>query len=421
LESFFFKNSLAVSRDFIFGILDYTKNNGENYIVLYKLNKALDTIKTVTYRPDPGLNYGSQTILVEDSLITIVGSQAGTDQKLKLFLAQYDVDLNPKWSQTISDFRTISTPGSFQGYYPYRLRRMGNSYFLTGRCLYIDHFVESYLVKTDLSGNKIWDKRYRYIDSNTVSFEILPLGHDSLIQVLLYRSRSRNGFGYNKMFMRILDSNGNTIDSTFFPDEEIGYEISNAFLDHQGNIYLAGYYLSNSGFRGLIWKLDKNMNTIWRRVYFYQNGDIEDNNWLYKIHPWSDGGLVATGVYYDRYLNPGPKSHYLWLLSVDSAGCLGGDCGSDIGYLEWALADENVSLYPNPAQEKITLKIPQSSSENSRAEVHIYSQNGSLAKSASLSFNKGEASLNILELNAGSYILEMRTENKLFVKRFMKN
>jgi hypothetical protein len=62
-----------------------------------------------------------------------------------------------------------------------------------------------------------------------------------------------------------------------------------------GNFYLGGQ-------KAVIWKLDKSLNTLWRRVYYY--GDWEDDSYLYSINQWSDGGLVGVGTYYDRYLNP---------------------------------------------------------------------------------------------------------------------
>mgnify|MGYP006877641469 CR=1 FL=1 len=129
-----------------------------------------------------------------------------------------------------------------------------------------------------------------------------------------------------------LDTAGVIFKDTLYPEEEISYQLQNAILDTDGNIVISGYFYQG-GSKSIVWKLDKNLNTVWRRVYYY--GDYEDESWLYNIGQWSDGGIIATGTYFDRYLNPTSKHVYLWLLSLDANGCLdANNCGSDIGFVE---------------------------------------------------------------------------------------
>jgi hypothetical protein len=296
---------------------------------------------------------------------------------------------------------------------------MGNNYYITGRSLIPNQFVEGFLVKTDLQGNKVWDKRYQFQGFNTVTFSILPLGSDSLFEASLYRSSTINSIGYNKAILRIRDANGQAIDSVQYPEEETQYEFTNTALSTDNNILLTGFYYTG-GTKGLIWKLDKNLNTIWRRVYYY--GQWEDESWLYNIDQWSDGGLIAVGSYFDRYQNPNYEAQFLWLLSTDSTGCLGpGNCGSGISVVEWALPGQGIKLYPNPATDFINIELSLPNLQNTTATVRLFNLAGQEVLRQQVQFEGGKSQLSLSEFNVsfGQYVLELKTETHLFMEKII--
>ncbi|WP_421753387.1 T9SS type A sorting domain-containing protein [Croceimicrobium sp.] len=389
------------------------------YPRLYKINNDLDTLNSVKLDLPGTTTINSFDVLVDSNQIVLLGHYANIDLQLGLYLARYDTALNLLGYSTIRDFRPIYTPGYGHAYFPYRLRRMADNYYITGRCFYVHKFVESFLVKTDLLGNKIWDKRYKYLDSNTVSFEILPIGQDSLFQASIYRSKYINGNGYNRAIFRVLDSNYNVWDSIVYPAEETQFEFTNAIRSADGAILLTGYYYLD-GTKGFIWKLDKNLNTIWRRVYYH--GDWEDSSWLYNIDQWNDDGIITTGTYFDRYLNPSPYSVYVWLLSLDDSGCLGaGDCGTDISFVEWELPNQQLNLYPNPTQSLINLEISNSELKDGLAHIRIFELSGKKVYDTDVLFLANQFHLNLGSLHPGQYIIEVKTDSRLFLKRLVVN
>ncbi|QNR24039.1 T9SS type A sorting domain-containing protein [Croceimicrobium hydrocarbonivorans] len=384
---------------------------------LYKINNDLDTLYSVKLDLPGTTEVNSFDVLVDSNQIVLLGHYANIDLQLGLYIARYDTALNLLGYSTIRDFRPIYTPGYGHAYFPYRLRRMADNYYITGRCFYVHKFVESFLVKTDLLGNKIWDKRYKYLDSNTVSFEILPIGQDSLFQASIYRSKYINGNGYNRAIFRVLDSNCNVWDSIVYPAEETQFEFTNAIRSADGAILLTGFYYLD-GTKGFIWKLDKNLNTIWRRVYYH--GDWEDSSWLYNIDQWNDDGIITTGTYFDRYLNPSPYSVYVWLLSLDDSGCLGaGDCGSDISFVEWVLPEQGLSVYPNPAHDYLNLEMGLPECQNMQGTAHIFSLDGELVLEEKVQFFQGKLRLDVSKLNQGQYVLELKTNTSLFMVRVL--
>jgi hypothetical protein len=114
----------------------------------------------------------------------------------------------------------LNVNGFYNGYYPYRIRRMGNNYYIAGRCLYPNQFVEGFLVKTDLQGNKIWDKRYQYNgNTNSGILILLPFirTHYLCPEGLLGKLWAQPIYKHHFMLQ---DTAGNTLKDSVYPDEE---------------------------------------------------------------------------------------------------------------------------------------------------------------------------------------------------------
>jgi len=401
---------------------DITYQNATSFTQLIKFNKNLDTLKSRFFNPGIGSIFYSFDLLIEDTAITVLGHYALPNQKINLFLARYDTALNLQWYSTIADFRP-NVPNYYNGYYPYRLRRMGNNYYIAGRCLYPNQFVEGFLVKTDLQGNKIWDKRYKYNGNNGVDADIVPLGNDSLFVAHFYLSSQQGTFAFGKTVFRIVDTAGVVIKETPYPEEEAFFTLQNAEMFDDA-ILLTGHFYQG-GAKGLIWKLDKNLNTLWRRVYYY--GDWEDESYLYSINQWSDGGLVGVGTYYDRYLNPNWEALFLWLLSTDSTGCIGpGNCGSDIGFVEWALPGQGIKVYPNPATDYINIELSLPGLQNTTATATLYNLAGQEVLRQEVQFENGQAKLDLTAQVSSaiggkgwSGLLQLKTPTHVFVEKIV--
>ncbi|WP_421753386.1 T9SS type A sorting domain-containing protein [Croceimicrobium sp.] len=141
---------------------------------------------------------------------------------------------------------------------------------------------------------------------------------------------------------------------------------------------------------------------------------------LYSADHWGDKGIIATGTYFDRYLNPSPYNVYVWLLSLDDSGCLGaGDCGSDISFVEWVLPEQGLSVYPNPAHDYLNLEMGLPECQNMQGTAHIFSLDGELVLEEKVQFFQGELRLDVSKLNQGQYVLELKTNRSLFLVRVL--
>ncbi len=74
-----------------------------------------------------------------------------------------------------------------------------------------------------------------------------------------------------------------------------------------------------------------------------------------------------------------------------------------------------ISLYPNPATDKMTLLLP----EPVKGKICIYDYSGKEVKT--LSINGNTLAIDLLELAAGSYFINIMEDNKLLTsKMFIK-
>jgi len=356
--------------------------------------------------------------MVEDSIITILGHYVLPNKKLSLYLARFDTALNLQWYNTIADFRPQANQ-YFNGYYPNRLKRYGDHYYITGYCTYRNPtFVEDFLVKTDLQGNLVWDKRYQYQGKNSAGYDML-LFNDSIFRPSGFLSRISGQNEFIQWHFMYLDTAGFIVKDSLYPDEEINFQIESCTKSLDGNILLtANYYWG--GTKSVIWKMDKDLNTIWRRVYYY--GQWEDESWLYNIGEWSDGGIVAVGSHFDRYQNSSGRAQFLWLLSTDANGCLSAsNCGSGIGVLEWALPGQGIKVYPNPATDYINIALNKPSLQNTSATARLYNLSGQMVLQHGLQFENGAVKVDLSSHNLtnGQYVLEVKTESHLFTEKII--
>lgn len=133
---------------------------------------------------------------------------------------------------------------------------------------------------------------------------------------------------------------------------------TNGFQQPDGSFIICGS-LRNTALgladKGMLYKFDEEGNEIWSRFYSHYDGLPPGYPQLFKdVKQTADGGFILTG---ETEGPTPPNSHRLWLLKLDSVGCLVPGCNS-VGVEEYeSQLQSALRVSPNPASEQVTVDL----------------------------------------------------------------
>jgi hypothetical protein len=123
-------------------------------------------------------------------------------------------------------------------------------------------------------------------------------------------------------------------------------------------------------------------------------------------------GFVGCG-YID---NAWPIQRRGWVFRTDANGCLDASCSDKIREVDEP--EEFVNLYPNPANDKLTIQCKVPSLHPSESTCKVFDATG--REVLCVSNLQQNQSIDISELGIGLYVLSLHTSNgKLFTNKFL--
>jgi hypothetical protein len=226
----------------------------------------------------------------------------------------------------------------------------------------VNYSKNALVIKTDSLGNIQWQKEFggAYDDSKAV----VSVARDGNLFVMLtyaYSQLHPSEPSFKKFNLIKLSIYGEVIwDKKYGPIEYANnfdgfYELSNS------NIITTGCHFPPTGAKpAAIFMLSSTGDSLWWRDYkrVLYNG----TNSLFNIQQTSDNGLVACGEVASAE-NPN-NGQYMWLLKLDSMGCLEPNCDGVIIVEPYQKNNENIlKVFPNPAQNYFTIEYKISKTE----------------------------------------------------------
>ncbi|PZF72819.1 T9SS type A sorting domain-containing protein [Taibaiella soli] len=234
------------------------------------------------------------------------------------------------------------------------------------------------LIKTDTSGNKLWEYTSAYGKLTGAANDIIRTqdggyvycgsgaGREDINPDLTSSTLSFKGWvekidgnqhvvWNHAIGLMNLTSNAN--------DQNILKELPNGDIAMAGNIvgpvWLAGTDTAGIANGSLI-KMDANGNILWQHTYHTPQSDSFFSYGIYDMKPTPDGGFVMVGQATDYRNTFGDPVQQGWIIKVDSNGCSGPDDPQC-----WPLAVSNiiknsqdVTLYPNPVNDILQINSP---------------------------------------------------------------
>jgi hypothetical protein len=389
--------------------------SGNIFGALYEFNSNLDTVRNIIKGDTAFYTYYSYLLKKDDNLYIFGASDSACGASsfgYKFFLKKMDTLGNIIWQKHYSttclyrNQKNIDTTfgGGFVlcGY-----ERTG---FGTGNTL---------VIKTDSIGNQLWSKNYGFentpypsiVSTKTCGYLIATNQIDSI-----YLS----SFFWSSMKLYRIDENGDTLWTKKIGNKNMAFsptsikQLSNYDYIISGSNGVSHNDISGSvvsdQLQGFLCRIDSSGNVKWFKNYTgnYLN-DSSAQNYLYDVAPTNDGGFVAVG-----FVAPTDGSTQdSWVIKVDSMGCLNPGCNSSLGVTTIHLDEPKFEIYPNPTTDFIDI-----ATDYKNCWFTIFDVTGKLVLKEKIIQNKTR--INLSNYSNGLYFIQLQTENKMRVKKFVK-
>ena len=267
---------------------------------------------------------------------------------------------------------------------------LDGGFILSGRKSNMFH-----IVKTDANGGFQWQQTY----SGTIDVCFIKQLTDS--SYILTGSKTVTGLGFQACILKV-NSSGALIWQKTYGGNLDDWFYSQAVTLNDGSIITAGQSISGSIPIGLLVKTDSLGNLQWLRKYF--KNPIGDN-YFYDVKSTSDNGFIMSGFALVATSDP-------WVVKVDEFGCEVANCS--VGVNEFQISNSKLILYPNPANNEITLQI--SDLNISDAEIQVINGLGEFQQ-----FQISDSKINISNFNAGVYFMVVTfKDGQRLTEKFLK-
>jgi hypothetical protein len=191
-------------------------------------------------------------------------------------------------------------------------------------------------------------------------------------------------------------------------------------VDNTGNYTIAGYFISAFIYFETIKLTNLNMlakdifiakydsygNVLWAKSAGGNNDDYANS-----IAIDANGNTIITGGF-------NSPSILFGNMTITNANTSFPDiyiaklASSNVGIIENSLSNSNISFYPNPATDKITINTAD------KVTMEILNTDGQIIKS--IINHTGDTPVDIRDLPSGFYIVTLKTENEIVTNKFVK-
>ncbi len=376
---------------------------------IFGINSAIDSL-FVLHFDEQGDTLWSRFIAADTAWV-IRGTAVELDGDILLCGLHYPDSLNGSNAAYVYHLDSLGSVKGYQGYVGFDGEDVAvgadGSWYVGGLDNVNPNYGHVVVLRSDTNGNQLW----RRTDPNEGLCRSLIATRDSGVVVLgsdlpdpdtggfalVYKYNLSGVLQWRKEYFQAVNS--------VWPSQfTVGFE------QEDRSLILGGWYRGIAERdRGVLVKLDEFGELVWRRLYTHYPGAAYGKDQIFwDVKPTSDGGLVLTGeTNSDDY----PYAQ-LWLLKLDSAGCLVPGCGS-VGVEEF-VDDLNkyLRVSPNPASEKvnIALDLPEGSLLEGVAQVMLLDATSKLIAKQPLqqNLNQLRATVDVSALPKGLYYIHLR-------------
>lgn len=280
----------------------------------------------------------------------------------------------------------------------------------------------SYFIKTDFQGNKIWDLKFPntsltprgiFKDAEGNYYSVCGAGK------FIYVNPSFEEFDGDLSVFKF-SQNGIIWEQTFkggSPSDRP--EPNNIFISHDSlGLIFSGHHINNenTSFSGIIGKISFEGDSLWKREFeFIDDSSKNQYNFVWDFKKTKDGFVLGG----ETWNNGQGVNQTGWLVKVDKHGCLIPGCQRVNSKEPQEKDSPSFIIYPNPANDYIYLKLEESL--GSKFNLIVRDLSGKLIlQKANLEHLKTYI-INCKNWVAGQYIISIENQGLEFTsKRLIK-
>ncbi|MBP8823636.1 MAG: T9SS type A sorting domain-containing protein [Flavobacteriales bacterium] len=324
---------------------------------------ALDTVFLVRFNPNGDTLWTKR--IISDSLVYVRKTHATANHYYftglyhagavynSAFLLRTDTFANVQLTHFYPQIETLSLTVDDAGYA-----------YLAGRQNSV--YPKGMLLKIDTLGNTVWSS----LQDRPIGtwFGVKSMFNDKVLCLGGWNESYPEYWlpNINTMYLSMYDVDGNLLwDYEGLRSRDSGGmfgQFTDGYQDTDSTFIAAGAIQQLFWNRAVIYRFNADGDSLWRRDYAHF-GNLSA---LYPEVPWdieptSDGGMVLTGTTYNLDSIPPYSNQNMWILKLDSLGCLVPGCQYvGINELAYGLEDA-LTAWPNPGhgQINLTLTLPE--------------------------------------------------------------
>jgi len=372
------------------------------------------------------LDLSTRLIAVEDQQMLLYGSRLLQQDQINrpivtTWLLKLDTLGNIIWERDIGIEDALNVPMNSC------LMSSGNYLSIYGSCEpwmeYCNLFegYGLYATKTDTSGTEVWTKLLRRGTRTHWSISDPILLDDGLVVLNFINDTfpmNADSIALQDMLIWINEEGDIEREFTFKMDRTRNVnsltKATNGDIIGAGSIDVGDRDLGQAGW---VFRLNSQGGLLWERF-------IADVRFPLNLHRFNDvieandGGIVLTGLLQDSFPNHDPfiNNPNIWLVKLDSMGCLEPDCGS-FQVMGAIVGTETpvqlpkrakLHLFPNPTDDYFQLRWLEENSFAYPLNVSIYNLQGTLVFEQS--FTKKPVIISSINWPSGIYFIKVKNK-----------
>ncbi len=390
----------------LFGTLE---SEYEHLGYFVKFDSRLDTLITFTYADTiNNALIGVQCKELNNGGFILLGYTFLGEENIQITLIRTDNQGSEIWRRNYGDEKADKSRN---------IVVLEDGYLIGGMHYDIGNYstADPIVIKTDTMGNLKWIKSYgdTLDDYGAVVCTLSDGNYLIATAIGTYQPYPIPFVIYTQLHFIKTDTSGNVLwDKKYGVSMDVNYPNMVRQLENGDIIACGGSWMDTiiGGNIGWAFKLSSEGDSIWYRRYKHFSFNVITVETLKDIIPTMDEGFIATGV--SSYPEQGISQSF-WIVKMDSLGCDSLECNPYVGIKKTRDSQKTgFNIFPNPSKEFFTIIFPKDISSWKQINMEIYNTFGKQVMLKQFNRSQNQKVIETKGLKPGIYFIRFSIEGK---------